>query len=208
MPSSEKKPPTPRQVRKQILDLSNALKAEITKIQEIESGFLTYKEELEKLIKQYNEVRLDRLINELVKKRLAYCPGCDKLVPENSFHFEERSGTHTVTRNTYYDYEEPYHYKYYECERCGKSINHNENGVREAWVREFKRQFSGAGRDKLPQELLLVLPNSVIPPEPIRFSDWDQWGSPYRERFEDVKHFYVRGPGVNADGWTIAKKRY
>lgn len=198
---------TTAQIRKDILGVTKRLEAEIERIKKIEDGFSAKKNHLEKLTREYNTARLDSLIRRMTAKNLAYCPHCCKLVPESSIRYEEKSGTHIVTRNQYYDYEEAYHYEHYVC-KCGRSLGFEKGGARATWIKLFKERFARSKKSELPQELLLVVPDNTLPPEPITIEGWYKWGSPHSQRFEGVQYFYVFGPGIDSSGWTIKKSRY
>ncbi len=178
----------------------------IKEVRHIEDTFGVTKAQLVQLCEQYNEQRLEGLVAALVERGLAFCPRCERLVREADFSFYEESGTHVVTRNQYYDYEEPYHYKSYRCKRCNKGID-GDGTVRQGWTKAFIEMFSTKRNHDLPSELLLMMEKSQLPDEPINVNDWIDFGSRLKHRFDGVKFFYVTGPGLDIHCWTVEPKK-
>ncbi len=197
---------TKQQIRAEITRKCDFLDKKVKEVRRIEDSFGVTKAQLVDLCRQYNELRLQDLVNVLVGHGLAFCPSCERLVRESDFNFFEESGTHVVTRNQYYDYEEPYHYKSYRCKKCNKGIS-ADGTIREGWTESFIEMFATKRNHDLPAELVLLVEDSQLPDEPINIDDWSHFGSKLKHRFDGVKFFYVTGPGLDIHCWTVEKKR-
>lgn len=197
---------TQEQLRSEIMRKCDFLDKQMKEVRRIEDRFRVTKAQLIDLCARYNQQRLQELIAVLVERGLAFCPRCERLVRESDFTFYEESGTRVRTRNQYYDYEEPYHYKSYRCGRCNKGIN-GDGTKREGWTTEFIEMFATKRNHDLPSELLLLLEKDQLPDEPINVNDWIDFGSRLKHRFERVKFFYVTGPGLDIHCWTVEPKK-
>lgn len=131
-------------------------------------------ERLAKTVQAYNRVRLQPLIDVLIKKGLAYYDGA--LVNERDLMFRRHKGIEKQWRgDEYHAREETVRYKRTYLVHAGSRdayrgtqvATHRGQTVRDRWIDDFKERFALVPARKLPGWLTIAVTKKALPKPPI-----------------------------------------